>query len=129
MKHLFGVRTRSSPSDTTSSSQPQCPEPDLGPTTTPSTFPDSEVSASGIGHLIPDDATNEEPNFAGTENPISFRDLFDFSNDDRVNLYDGFARNHLTEELALCELLNMDAATDEGAEVDVDEMTGEILTA
>lgn len=33
------------------------------------------------------------------------------------------------EELALCELLNMDSATDEGAEVDVDDITGEILVA
>ena len=44
-----------------------------------------------------------------------------------MNLYDERAKKHLAEELELCELLNQDAATDEGAEVDVDEMTGDIL--
>jgi hypothetical protein len=112
-----------------SSSQPQRPEPDLGPMIALSTSRGSEASGSGVGHLIPDDTADDEPNFTGTENPITLRDLFDFNSDRWVDLYDGFARNLLTEELALCELLNTDAATGEGAEVDVDEMTGEILTA
>ncbi|KAF9791904.1 hypothetical protein BJ322DRAFT_1102438 [Thelephora terrestris] len=109
-------------------SQQQCSEPNHGPTVTLSTSPDSEAPVSGVRHLIPDDTTDDKLNFTGMDNPILLRDLFDFDNDHWVNLYDGFARNHLTEELALCKLLNMDAATDEGVEVDVDEMTSEILT-
>jgi len=46
---------------------------------------------------------------------------------DTGNLYDKSAERHFAEELELCELLNRDAATEEGAEVDVDEMTGDIL--
>lgn len=81
MKHLFRGRTKSSAPDTTSSSQPPCPEPDIGPTITSLATPDAEVSASGLIHLIPHDTTDDEPYFTGTENPISLRDLFDSNND------------------------------------------------
>jgi hypothetical protein len=72
---------------------------------------------------------DDEPDLIGTEDSISLRDLFNFNDDHWVNLYDGYARSHLTEELAVCKLLNQDATMDEGVEVDVDEMTGEILMA
>ena len=57
------------------------------------------------------------------------RSLFDFNNDIWANIYDGYARKRLTEELELCELLNQDSDTDEGMKIDVDDMTGKILTA
>ena len=65
------------------------------------------------------------------EDPIPLKDLFNFGNGRWVDLYNGYARKYLAEELVLCELLNRDAATNGGAEVDVDEMTGagEILMA
>jgi hypothetical protein len=90
-----------------------------------STPPASEKSGSCLCHLIP--AADDESDFTGTENPILLADLFDFDSDGWVNIYHGYARRHITEELTLCELLNQDAATDEGAVVDVDEMTGDIL--
>ena len=70
---------------------------------------------------------DNESDSSRTEASIPLKHLFDFQNNGWVDLYDGYARRHIKEELALCELLNQDAATDEGAEVDVDEMTGEIL--
>ena len=60
-------------------------------------------------------------------NPTTLSDLFDFNNDHWVNFYNGYAQNHPAEELTLCKLLNQDVATDEGTEVNVDKMTGEIL--
>ena len=58
---------------------------------------------------------------------ISLVELFNFHNNSWIDLYNEYASHHLAEELSLCELLNKDAATDEGAEVDIDEITGEIL--
>ena len=85
------------------------------------------MSTSGLRHLIPDDVEDSEPYHIGAHNPTTLSNLFDFNSDHWVNLYNEYAQNHLAEELTLCKLLNQDAATDEGAEVDVDEMTGEIL--
>jgi hypothetical protein len=126
MKHLFSHRSGTSPTGTASASQPPPPNPNPEPAIT---FlpPTPGTSTSGLHHLIPDDIADSEPNFSRATHSISLRGLFDFDNDYWVNLYDRYARNYLTEELTLCELLNQDSATDEGAEVNVDEMTGEIL--
>ena len=130
MKRLFGHRSGGSFPGTTPVPQPTPTGPNYEPAITFSeTPPLSEMSASGLRHLIPDDSMDGEPDFAGTENPISLRDLFDFNDDGWVNIYDGYARKRLTEELELCELLNRDSETGEGMEVDVDDMTGEILMA
>ena len=109
MKHLFSRRSGTSPTGTASASQPPPPNPNPEPAIT---FlpPTSGTSTSGLRHLIPDDITDSEPNFSGATRSISLGDLFDFDNDHWVNLYDGYARNHLTEELTLCELLNQDSA-------------------
>jgi len=72
---------------------------------------------------------DDEPNFTGTEDPVSLKELFNFGDNHWVNFYGGYARKCLDEELALCELLNQDTVMDEGAEIDVNKMTGEILTA
>lgn len=87
------------------------------------------MSTPGLCQLIPNDLIDDEPDFTGAESPISLKDLFDFNNDYWVDRYDKYARNHLTEELELCKLLNQDAATEEGAEVDVDDLTSDILMA
>jgi len=83
-----------------------------------------------LRHLIPDDTADSEPNRPGTTSPVSLVDLFDFNDTQWAGRYNEYAQNHLSEELELCELLNRDSATEEGAEVDVDEMTSasEILT-
>jgi len=127
MKHLFDRRSRSTLSNVVSASEPPSPDPE--PALDFSTSPPSGTSTPGLRHLIPDDTTDGEPEFTGTEDPIPLKDLFNFDNGRWINLYNGHARKYLAEELALCELLNQDAATEEGAEVDVDEMTGDILTA
>jgi hypothetical protein len=129
MKHLFGHRSKSSLPHTTPISHPEPPDLNSGPTITLSTEPiESDISGSSLRHIIPDDAAESESEFIGmAEGPISLVDLFDFNNNHWVNVYDGYAQRHVTEELALCELLNQDAATDEGAEVDVDDMTEDIL--
>ena len=133
MKHLFSCRSGGSslsrtPSHTMPVSQPQPPDLDPGPTIAFSTLPvGSEILTSGLRSVIPNDTAEGEPEPTGTASPISLGDLFNFNDNSWINLFDGYARRHVTEELALCELLNQDAATEEGAEVDVDEMTEEIL--
>ena len=127
MKNLFGHRSRTSPTDPAPAPQPPPPNPIPGRTVDLSTSLTPEMSTSGLRHLIPDDVEDSEQYYIVAHNPTTLSDLFDFNNDHWVNLYNEYAQNHLAEELTLCELLNQDAATDEGAEVDVDEMTGEIL--
>ena len=93
MKRLFGRRSGGSFPGTTPVPQPTPTGPNYEPAITFSeTPPLSEMSASGLRHLIPDDSMDGEPDFAGTENPISLRDLFDFNDDGWVNIYDGYAR-------------------------------------
>ena len=56
---------------------------------------------------------------------MTLENLFNFNSSHWVNVHDESVSRYLTDELELCELLNRDAATGEGAEVDVDEMMGE----
>ena len=125
MKHLFDRQSRSTLSNVVSTSEPPSPHPE--PTIDFSTPPPSGTSTPGLHHLIPDDTADSEPEFTRTEDPIPLKDLFNFNNSHWIDLYNGHARKYLAEELALCKLLNQDAAAEEGAEVDVDEMTGNIL--
>jgi hypothetical protein len=130
MKNLFGHRSKNTTSATTSPPQPppldhpgqREPAIDLSTPLTP------EDPTLGLRHLIPNEITGDEADLGGaTDGPVSLKSLFNFDTRHWVNLYDEYAKKHLTDELELCELLNRDAATDEGAEVDVDEMTGDIL--
>ena len=130
MKHLFNRWSQNSfldpaPTNPVPSSTP----PDPVPTITHSAPPASEMSTSGLSHLIPNDIKDNELDLASTDDPIPLHELFDFDNDHWTRLYDGQGRKHLVEELTVCELLNQDAMTEEGVEVDVDEMTSEILMA
>ena len=123
MKHLFDRRSRNSFLDPTPTSTPPDPEPIV----THSTSPPSETSMSGLSHLIPNDVEDDEADPTGTDDPIPLHELFDFENDCWVRLYDGQGKKRMAEELAVCELLSQDAMTDEGVEVDVDDMTSDIL--
>lgn len=127
MKNLFTNCSRNTTPDTLFTSQPPPINIDSGPTIALSTLLVSEISASGLCNLVPDELPDDEPYFSGTENPIPCKDLFDLNSNHWVEIYDKFAQKHLAHELSLCELLNQDATMDKGAEVDVDEMTGEIL--
>ena len=129
MKNLFNNRSRNIPPAPTSPPQPPpfSPNPQNEPTIDLSTSFISEALASGLRHLIPDETADDEPSFDEVDSSISLENLFNFNTCHWVNLYDKYAKKHLTDELELCELLSQDAATDEGAEVDVDEMTGDIL--
>ena len=132
MKHMFGHRSK--PTSSTTASPPQPPfepnprqdEPaiDLLP------LPISDTLVSSFRHLIPSEITDDEQYFNELNEvggPISLKNLFNFTAPHWVNLHDEYAKKYMADELELCELLNQDAATDEGAEVDVDEMTGDIL--
>ena len=109
-------------------SQPPPQDSNLESVIDSSTSLTSESSTLGLHHLIPNDTTDNEPNYRGTTSSISLATLFDFKNLWWAGHYNRYAQNHLSDELELCELLNQDSATAESAEVDVDEMTGEILT-
>ena len=130
MKHLFNHRSKTNPTAT----PPLHPlPPDNGstqgePNIDFSTSPTSEASTSGFRHLIPDETADDEPSSDKVENPIPLERLFNFNTFHWLDLYNGCAKRHAADKLELCELLNQDAATDKGAEIDVDEMTGDILT-
>ena len=86
-------------------------------------------STLGLHHLIPDEIPDNGEAFVGLRGEITLEELFNFDIDHWTNIYNGYAMTHLDEELELCELLNRDAATDsDGVEIDVDEMTSDILT-
>ena len=106
MKNLFDHRSRSPLSSTTPTSRPPSPDPGPEPTTDLSTSSTSEMPESGFRHLIPNNITDDEENFTGSEDPVSLRDLFNFDDDHWVSLYRETGQRQLDEELALCELLN-----------------------
>ena len=58
---------------------------------------------------------------------LSLSQLFNFENSHWVNTYEECAKRSFEEEVALYDLLNEDSAAGEGMEVDVDEMTADIL--
>ena len=58
---------------------------------------------------------------------LSLSQLFNFENRHWATLYEECAKRSYEEELALYDLLNEDAATGDGLEVDVDETTADIL--
>ena len=58
---------------------------------------------------------------------MNLKQLFNFNDEHWLTLYEGCARRSYEEELSLYDLLNEDAATGDGMEVDVDEMMAEIL--
>ena len=125
MKHLFDRRSRNSVLDPI----PTSTLPNPKPTVTPSAMPTSETLMPGLSHLIPNDVEDDELDLTETDDPIPLYELFDFNNDYWTRLYDGQCRKHLAEELVICEVLSQDAMTNEGVEVDVDEMTSDILMA
>ena len=133
MKHMFDRRSKTVPGP----SAIPIPQPLSSSTNSESTEPDADQEISptpealelGIRHLIPNEVMDDWVSSAGTSGSIPLEDLFNFDVSHWINLYNTSAERYLAEELELCELLNRDAATADGAEVDVDEMTEDILTA
>ena len=131
MKHMFECRSKPAPLSTTSLSQ--LPSSNSNPGDSEIDIDEviwstSNTSAPGLRDLIPDEITDDGTSIAGPNASISLEDLFNFSVGHWLNLYGESADRYLAEELELCELLSRDAATEGGAEIDVDEMTGDILT-
>ena len=70
---------------------------------------------------------DDEPCVHSQEGKLTLSQLFNFGNDHWIKSYEKHTRKSFDEELALYDLLNEDAATGNGMEVDVDETTAEIL--
>lgn len=86
------------------------------------------TATPSLRHLIPNEIVDDGASLAGRNGSVTLRNLFNSNSSHWINVHDESVSRHLTDELELCELLNRDAAT-EGAKVDVDEMTGDILTS
>lgn len=126
MKHLFDHQSQNSfPDPAAPTMTPSAPEPAI---THPMSTP-PEISMLGLSHLIPNNLKDNEPDLGRTDDPILLHELFNYDSNQWTKLYGGQGRKHLEEELVVCELLSQDAVTDEGVEVNVDEMTSEILMA
>ena len=63
-----------------------------------------------------------------THPPVSLEELFDFSQDYWVTYHQKTGRRSLSEELEVYNLLDTDLPGEEGAEVAIDDTTGDILT-
>lgn len=113
MNHLFGHRLQTSVADRLSP---------LPPSSNPNSEPgitllDSTHQHQAFNPLI--QIAGDEPDPATADDAISLEDLFNLGDKGWVNRYNGYANQRLAEELSLGELLYQDAATNEGAEVDV----------
>ena len=142
MKRMFTTR-----SNTTSPDAPSAPSttgPPLGPQPAPPTSDEDLVSSidrdpdhvqwprPGFHDFIPDHhsapAEDDDPfSYPLPGGKLSLCELFNFDHRHWVELYEECAKKSYEEELALYDLLNEDAATGDGTEVDVDETTGDIL--
>ena len=139
MKRMFAARSKTAspdepptPSaDPQSSSQQPEPTPRNEETTllTNKDLNDAQRPRSGLREFL------SNCNFVPTEDDelppamgkMSLKQLFNFNDEHWLTLYEGCARRSYEEELSLYDLLNEDAATGDGMEVDVDETTAEIL--
>ena len=92
-------------------------------------MPTSETLMPGLSHLIPNDVEGDELGLTRTDDPTPLYKLLDFDNDYWAGLYDGQCRKHRAEESVICEVLSQGAMTNEGVEVDVYEITSDILMA
>jgi hypothetical protein len=99
---------------------------------------ESSVQADGLRGIvetqtrrIAEDETDREPVTRSTiiGHPISLSDLFDFSQPHWVQHYENAARRSFDEELEMYELLDLDAAGEEEVDVDLDDSTGDLMSA
>lgn len=142
MKRMFATRSATTPTDELSTlstaAQPPSP-PSVSPTSNEFAVPSIDEDPnhahplrSGLHDIICDHnpaptEDDEPPTYVSQGGKLSLGELFDFGNDHWVKLYEEHARRSFNEELALYDLLNEDAATGDGMEVDVDETTADIL--
>lgn len=79
--------------------------------------------------MLEEDETDQDPvtvsSVIGRRIPLG--DLFDFSNDHWVKMYEGSARRSFDDELEMYELLDLDAAGEEEVDVDLDDSTGDLM--
>lgn len=137
MKRMFATRSTTSPDEPSALStdaQPPSPWPesleiDEDDTSSIDEDPDH---VPGFRDFIPNcrsaPAENDEPvAYSSLRGKLSLSQLFNFENPHWVKLYEECAERSYEEELALYDLLNEDAGTGDGMEVDVDEATADIL--
>jgi hypothetical protein len=87
----------------------------------------------GFRQFLPDHHSapiwdDEPPTHSSPGGKLALGHLFNFKNRHWVEMYEESAKKSFDEELALYDLLNEDAGTGDGMEVDVDETTADILT-
>lgn len=142
LKRRFATRS-------TSAAAPAAPEPPPAPD---SRFSDDETESIAAGspanpteqpapndrfrdmatrHInsVLEDETDQESVRASSVigRPLKLVELFNFGEAHWVRLYENAARRSFDEELAMYELLDLDAEGEEEADIDVDDSTGEIL--
>ena len=141
MKRMFATQSKTTPPDKLSTFspavQPPSPQP-VPPTSDEDVVPQINEDLDGVHYprpgfhdFISDHTTpaeDDEPlahtSFTGK---LALVQLYNFENHHWVELYSECAKRSYEEELALYDLLNEDAATGDGMEVDVDETTADIL--
>ena len=128
LKHMFDHRSKAQPPSIPDQNPGQA-KPDVNNSDVEMLPPSDSTSMSTLDFcsLIPTEVADGEGSVAGTNSAISLQDLFNFDNCHWTNIHEEYAKRHLADELEVCELLNKDAATENGVEVDVNEMTGNIL--
>jgi len=134
MKRMFSTRSKSAPHGEPTT--PFTPTQPLDSRPTPSTSDDDippsidrDTSHTGFRDFIATMPTNDS-DIPAHDSPgvkMSLSELFNFENSHWTDLYEECASRSFEAELALYDLLNEDAAAGEGAEVEVDETTADIL--
>ena len=142
MKHMFATRSKTTRSDELSAlsvaTQPPSPHPaspandEVVVSSIDEDLDGVRCPRPGFRDFISDDHTapaedDKPPTHPSSRGKLSLSQLFNFENRHWVDLYAECAKGSYEEELALYDLLNEDAATGEGMEVDVDETTADIL--
>ena len=78
---------------------------------------------------VAEDETDQAPVTVSTiiGRPIPLEHLFDFTDSHWTTIYEKTARRSFDEELELYELLDMDAAGEEEADIDIDDSTADVM--
>ena len=75
------------------------------------------------------DYTEPDHPVVDVQEKISLEDLFNFSRDDWLSHHQRSGKHSLSNEMEIYELLDIDFPGEEGAEVLIDDTTGDILTS
>ena len=137
MKHMFATCSTTfpdEPSALSTDAQPLSPQPEsleINEDDTSSINKDPD-HVPGFCDFIPNYCSvptknDELVTYSSLRGKLNLSQLFNFENPHWVKLYDKCAKRSYEEELVLYNLLNEDAGTGDGMEVDIDEATADIL--